>query len=206
MAEMNSKERYIYAQIDAHDNQTDNDVFSDSTMDIQTNDYKSNTQQLKPGITQIGNQIARYDSKFLLSPVKICLYFPGSCLYVCCTEKQILAEELFYLLVFCLSTLLTVLNPGNFGFDPRGIIETGSGFNIMFSFLAGLYLSLHIARWWRLRTDGIGNIWSASTGIATLLGPLYKHYKKKKINRIIIIKIKFCLSILKKQLRTFSKE
>jgi predicted membrane chloride channel (bestrophin family) len=31
------------------------------------------------------------------------------------------------------------------------------------AFLLGFYTSLTVARWWRLRTDGIGNIWSSSS-------------------------------------------
>ena len=30
------------------------------------------------------------------------------------------------------------------------------------AFLLGFYTSLTVSRWWRLRTDGIGNIWSAT--------------------------------------------
>jgi len=37
------------------------------------------------------------------------------------------------------------------------------------AFLIGFFLSLNVARWWRLRTDGIGGMWSASSQLTMFL-------------------------------------
>eukprot|EP00439_Symbiodinium_sp_Y106_P030621 s2544_g3.t1 len=37
------------------------------------------------------------------------------------------------------------------------------------AFLLGFYTSLTVSRWWRLRTDGIGNIWSATSQLSLFL-------------------------------------
>eukprot|EP01084_Bolivina_argentea_P114931 204508_1 len=174
MAEM--KEHYIYDAINAPN---PSDVESDNMMSIQSDNYKSSMKEFKPGITRIGNQIARYDSNFLNSPIKIFCCFPGSCISYFCCESQILFEELLYALIFCLCVFLVAFNLETHAWFDSNNTVASSGFKTIFAFLAGLYLSLHITRWWRLRTNGIGNIWGASTAIANLLGPLYKYYKKK---------------------------
>lgn len=36
------------------------------------------------------------------------------------------------------------------------------------AFLLGFYTSLTVSRWWRLRTNGVGNIWSASSQLSAV--------------------------------------
>ena len=36
------------------------------------------------------------------------------------------------------------------------------------AFLLGFYTSLTVSRWWRLRTDGVGNIWSSASQLRAL--------------------------------------
>lgn len=48
----------------------------------------------------------------------------------------------------------------------EGFVKYVGGFN---TFFLGMYTSTSIARWWRLRTDGVGAIWSSSSRLSALL-------------------------------------
>merc|ERR1719414_955251 len=39
----------------------------------------------------------------------------------------------------------------------------------MAAFLLGFFTSLNVARWWRFRTDGIGNVWSATSQLCMFI-------------------------------------
>eukprot|EP01084_Bolivina_argentea_P315759 547162_1 len=126
------------------------------------------------GVVEVGMQIAKYNDSLLNSPFKICRCFPGSFCYYLYHKRGLIFEQLFYVLLFLSIVFWTSMNKYNI--IPKVIISTNS-MGTLVAFFLGLYVSLSVARWWRLRTDGIGNIWSATSGMATLLGPVYEMYR-----------------------------
>eukprot|EP01083_Nonionella_stella_P055588 146548_1 len=130
------------------------------------------------GVEEIGHQISKYDSNLLNAPFKICCCFPGSFCYFLGKSKMLLFEALFYVIIFLVIVFVTATNKYNI--IPNVVVESGS-LGTLVAFLLGLYVALHLSRWWRLRTDGIGNIWSATSGMATLLGPRYEMFRDHHI-------------------------
>lgn len=49
------------------------------------------------------------------------------------------------------------------------VLEMASRMSTLAAFLFSFYTSLTVARWWRLRCDGVGNIWSASSQLSMFI-------------------------------------
>jgi len=83
------------------------------------------------------------------------------------------------------------------------------------AFLLGFYTSLTVSRWWRLRTDGIGNIWSATSQLSLFLSQFVTKDKEtldavrryaRASMAIVFLKRKFGAQQLYKKLDTLVDE
>eukprot|EP01083_Nonionella_stella_P225474 801586_1 len=147
--------------------------------DQKEEDYLKRLTKTRFGVTAIGNQVSKYKSTILNAPFKICCCFPGSCCHFFRKERMLLVEGFFYIALFFSIVFVTATNKYNI--IPNVVVESQS-LGTLVAFLMGLYVALSLSRWWRLRTDGIGNIWSASSGMAMLLGPRYESYRDSHID------------------------
>ena len=61
---------------------------------------------------------------------------------------------------------------------PVEMKDLSQKMSVLKTFLLAFYVCLSMTRWWTLRTDGVGGIWSANDSIATLLGVIYHSTKR----------------------------
>lgn len=118
-------------------------------------------------------QVHYYDPAPLLS-LKVLWTFSGTIL----KNPLLWIEQFIIMTLFAAVACFWFFNPSTttiptmwkaFNEKDADIRSLCAVMSSMATFLLGFFTSINVARWWRLRTDGIGNMWSASSQLVMFL-------------------------------------
>eukprot|EP01083_Nonionella_stella_P082964 229208_1 len=122
--------------------------------------------------TMIGKS-SKYEEKDTRNMFYICCKLKGTFFDLIISDKLIFVEQLLY------AVMVIILSFFSINFKDSYLAENQQLLSSLTTFLLALYLSLSIERWWRLRTQGVGNIWDACNSIPIRLTTSYHSFKIK---------------------------
>jgi len=128
-------------------------------------------------IKWLSDQISIYDDAALLNPFYL---FLGAIRYIfsLLIQPTLFLELLSYVALFVAIIAVDATLQGHHLTVPKEMEDLLAKLSTLSAFLLAFYVGLSMTRWWRLRTDGIGGIWSANNSIAPLLGIVYRSTKR----------------------------
>ena len=112
-----------------------------------------------------------YDEAKMLNAFSVLTSVKGTFLHAIYQDKYVVAEQLMYMILCVGSRFLPIFQ--------ESILNKASIIATLTTFALSLYLSMCVSRWWRLRTDGVGNMWAANNNLPMRLKLMYKRYVRE---------------------------
>jgi len=124
----------------------------------------------------LSHQISNYEEAALTNPFYV-IFGALRFIFRLLTYPSVVLELSAYFGLYFLVIAANLAAEGRHLKLPEELEDLISKLSTVCAFLLAFYVGQSITRWWRLRTGGIGGIWSANNTIAPLLGVVYRSVK-----------------------------